>query len=173
MRNKELKKLKSLINLIVLIFLSMSTSVFANDFIDQNSSDQIVSANMLSIEQSKLSFPNPFGSESLLQGVVGLTRHFSSSDLKDKNDELSDELAVNLLMDVKYGKKSSLNMNAVTLKTQWKGNLLDTTFYCEDSQVELGISTETINNFLPDQLKMKFKANPQAGMTAILFTIDL
>lgn len=77
-----------------------------------------------------------------------------------------------------YGLESNLflnidTMDGIKLKTNWTGNYLNTVYHYEKNQFELGFSSEKINTFLPDKMKMELKTNPQAGSAAVLFSINL
>lgn len=159
--------------LIITIFIFSSATASAQNGMDIPSPPNTVSANVMTFEKQGIDFPNPFNTDSLFGGINSMRNRIEPHNNNAIQDSISQDLMVNLFMDIGYTQKESIDMTAVKLKTEWKGTLMNTTYYCEDNQLELGISTETINKWLPEKMTMQLKANPQSGMTAIEFKIGL
>ncbi len=105
--------------------------------------------------------------------VFGSGQRQWTSSAKQMHKIDSDAFDAKLYIDVEYDEQSILKMNAITMKTQWVGTIINTTFYCQEKQFEMGISTKTINSLLPENIKVQLTANPQAEMAGIFFSIKL
>jgi hypothetical protein len=83
----------------------------------------------------------------------------------------TETIDLNLQMDVTKDADTYLSHARVDVITQWAGKVLCASYYCQNRQVELGLSTKAINSLLPGHLQVQFKATPDSSAAVLEFSL--
>lgn len=100
----------------------------------------------------------------------------TSSLLKSKVDiskENTNEFEFNLSLNIGSGVDTLVKMSAVKMESYWYRTYVNAVYNYEKSEIELGVSSAYINEYLLDGMKLEVQANPSEGSGAVLLTMSL
>ncbi|NOX33215.1 MAG: hypothetical protein GXP56_05685 [Deltaproteobacteria bacterium] len=93
--------------------------------------------------------------------------------LKSRVDATKEPPAVfeyNLSLNIGYDDNTTLIMNTVKLESYWFHTYVNAIYHYQESELELGLSSDYLNDYLFKGMKLEFLANPGAGSGAVLLT---
>lgn len=80
------------------------------------------------------------------------------------------DFEVNVSFLAGYDDKTSLKMDGIKIESFWLNTFVNATYNYEKNEVEIGLSSASINEYLMDGMKLEFQANPTTGSTALLLS---
>lgn len=79
----------------------------------------------------------------------------------------------NLSLNVGYDTESIVQVNAIKLESFCLKTYITAIYHYEENQIEFGLSSAYVNNYLLDGMTLEFQANPGEASGAILLTMRL
>ena len=80
------------------------------------------------------------------------------------------DFEVNVSFLAGYNDKTSLKMDRIKIESYWRHTFVNATYNYEKNEVEIGLSSAGINDYLMDGMKLELQTNPTNGSTALLLS---